>query len=84
MAHWPRFYFSSVQFTFFALIVCPPGSSGFDCLNKCNTYCTGNELCNYMTGICDEGCKEGWDGPLCTTGKTKFLSVYIRSEIHYI
>lgn len=49
--------------------MCPPGSFGFDCLSKCNTYCTGNELCNYITGICDEGCKEGWDGPLCTTGK---------------
>ena len=67
--------------------MCPPGTFGFDCLNKCNTYCTGNELCNYMTGICDEGCKVGWDGPLCTTGKTNKCVKSRQSasrELHYI
>lgn len=48
---------------------CPKGYFGLDCLQKCSTYCSGNESCNRFTGVCDEGCKDGWSGPICGTSK---------------
>lgn len=32
---------------------------------KCNVYCKGNLLCNYIMGVCNEGCKGLWIGDLC-------------------
>lgn len=50
-------------------IGCSSGSFGINCIHKCNTYCAGSESCDSITGICDEGCKQGWKGPFCDKGK---------------
>lgn len=55
------------QDLFCFMTVCPKGYFGPDCLHKCSTYCSGNESCNRFTGVCDEGCKDGWSGPICGT-----------------
>lgn len=74
----PRIYF----FLTYLFAECPSGTFGLDCDNKCNLYCTGNTSCNHVTGVCIEGCKKGWKGPLCNGGniyglnkkrKTKYL-----------
>lgn len=44
---------------------CPSGFFGLDCINRCDTYCTGNESCDPVMGICNEGCKKGWSGLMC-------------------
>lgn len=44
---------------------CPSGLFGLYCTNRCDTYCTGNESCDPVTGICSEGCKKGWSGLMC-------------------
>lgn len=47
---------------------CPSGFFGLDCINRCDTYCTGNESCDPVMGICNEGCKKGWSGLMCDLG----------------
>lgn len=53
----------SIQF----LSACHLGYFGRDCLHKCSTYCSGNGSCSPITGVCDEGCKDGWSGSQCGT-----------------
>lgn len=54
---------------------CPSGSFGLGCSYKCNAYCMGNESCDPVTGICYNGCKEGWSGLKCGVGKSILVSV---------
>lgn len=44
---------------------CPPGFFGLDCINRCDSYCSGNGSCDPVLGICTEGCKRGWNGLIC-------------------
>uniref|UniRef100_A0A8W8P043 Uncharacterized protein n=1 Tax=Magallana gigas TaxID=29159 RepID=A0A8W8P043_MAGGI len=44
---------------------CPPGFFGLDCINRCDSYCSGNESCDPVLGICTEGCKRGLSGLIC-------------------
>ena len=50
------------------LTECPSWSCGMNCLQRCDTFCSGNASCNHITGICNKGCKQGWNGPLCDKG----------------
>ncbi|KAK3758668.1 hypothetical protein RRG08_016637 [Elysia crispata] len=43
---------------------CPKGFYGNECKDKC-ANCVGNSSCNAETGICAQGCADGWDGELC-------------------
>lgn len=47
---------------------CPSGFFGLDCINRCDTYCTGDKSCDPVMGICNEGCKKGWSGLMCDLG----------------
>lgn len=46
---------------------CSPGYFGANCAAQCSTYCKGNRTCDRFTGICDEGCNDGWNGGKCGT-----------------
>uniref|UniRef100_A0A8W8NYS6 Uncharacterized protein n=1 Tax=Magallana gigas TaxID=29159 RepID=A0A8W8NYS6_MAGGI len=48
---------------------CPPGFFGLDCINRCDSYCSGNESCDPVLGICIKGCKPGWSGLMCGLDK---------------
>lgn len=56
-----------IFYRFTLLTACPHGYFGRDCLHKCSTYCSGNGSCNPFTGVCDNGCKDGWMGLKCGT-----------------
>lgn len=60
-------------------LVCLFRFFGFNCLFICSNYCEGNGICNYVIGICNEGCKEGLNGCLCGKGK-----LYYVNEIVYV
>ena len=62
------------------LTECPSWSFGMNCLQRCDTYCSGDASCNHITGICNKGCKQGWNGPLCDKGKVS-LDFFFRSRI---
>lgn len=49
-------------------IACSNGKFGINCTHTCSAFCKENTSCNYITGECDEGCQEGWSGPLCGKG----------------
>lgn len=44
------------------LAACPSGRYGIECVNRCDTYCSGNESCDPVIGLCTTGCKQGYKG----------------------
>lgn len=46
---------------------CQHGYFGSECKDTCSSYCSGNGSCNPNTGVCDNGCKDGWSDPKCRT-----------------
>lgn len=46
---------------------CPKGSYGSEC-KKCVGHCKDNKACNHSTGLCDNGCLDGWKGINCDQG----------------
>lgn len=47
---------------------CTKGSFGVNCSEECVGYCRDNNLCNHVTGLCDNGCASGWTGYMCDEG----------------
>lgn len=52
----------------YLLIECMKGSFGVNCSEECVGYCRDNNLCNYVIGLCDNGCVFGWIGYMCDEG----------------
>lgn len=50
------------------LAACPSGRFGLKCINRCDTYCSGNESCDPVTEICTKGFKQGYQGLMCGLG----------------
>lgn len=50
------------------LAACPSGRFGLKCINRCDTYYSGNESCDPVIGICTKGCKQEYKGLLCGLG----------------
>lgn len=44
---------------------CSSGSYGRNCLQNCSENCYVSNTCDKKTGVCDGGCEEGWEPPLC-------------------
>ncbi|XP_052834030.1 fucolectin-5 [Octopus bimaculoides] len=42
---------------------CPQELYGKDCINKC--HCSRGESCDQISGICKNGCEDGWRGEKC-------------------
>ena len=59
------FYNCLNQCTFYFL-ECPVGSFGQDCQEKCGK-CKSGITCNITTGVCHDGCEDGYEGEYCTT-----------------
>lgn len=48
----------------YCLDSCPVGHFGYNCINKCG-HCTEMEKCNFVDGVCTEGCETKWYGQQC-------------------
>lgn len=57
--------------------VCAFGFFGSNCHNNCSSNCQEVNSCNPVTGMCDKGCKEGWSGAMCDTGKCIIDTTYL-------
>lgn len=53
----------------FICIECLLGYFGVSCREECKGYCINNELCNYVIGMCLNGCKDGFIGIFCNNCK---------------
>lgn len=54
------FFFDVLNFCY---VECLFGLFGINCFGKCKGFC--RDLCNYISGICDNGCLDGWLGLYC-------------------
>jgi len=52
----------------FFFIDCIPGKYGADCKQTCSSNCFNNK-CDQYTGICYQGCSEGYLPPYCLQSK---------------
>ena len=48
----------------FTSSVCSPHYYGYNCNAPCG-QCSGDGVCNNVTGDCPRGCKLHWSGPKC-------------------
>ncbi|XP_062571491.1 uncharacterized protein LOC134233533 [Saccostrea cucullata] len=48
---------------------CPIGHFGYNCEESCNINCRVRGRCNRVTGLCQGGCKDGWEGSRCDKSK---------------
>lgn len=55
---------------------CPSGYYGLNCAEKCVGQCSDNYPCNHTTGLCDNGCADGWTGGNCTDGCSENLNIF--------
>lgn len=47
------------------LAACEFGYYGIGCRQKCSAFCETSFDCNTVTGQCNGGCMDGWEGPKC-------------------
>ena len=45
---------------------CMNGSFGKNCMEKCGSNCIS---CNAVDGVCEFGCRPGWEGTFCEQSK---------------
>lgn len=57
-----------IEYTIFLSKACPGGHYGLSCAEKCVGQCKDQDHCNHTTGVCDNGCADGWTGGNCTDG----------------
>lgn len=69
------------MFTQFLNAACPEGSYGLEC-DECVGHCKDNKPCNHSTGLCDNGCFDGWKGMKCDEGIYLFYFFLYFKEIN--
>lgn len=57
------------------ITVCPNGNfiSNKSCVD-CPGHCKDGEHCNKLTGMCDNGCANHWNGTFCDSMYQYFIS----------
>lgn len=63
---WDTAHFS---FNYLSHLVCPYRYFGMDCSESCSGHCINNETCDHVSGVCTNGCQDGYTGSLCTISK---------------
>ena len=72
----PEYYTNmsySIQYLGYVLIQyffieCAFGFYGIGCLQECSSFCKISRNCHHVTGLCKDGCKNGWQGNNCFEG----------------
>lgn len=50
-------------------IGCPSHYYGLDCRQRCSGNCISDESCDHVSGVCTNGCEDGYVGTRCANGK---------------
>lgn len=57
-----------ILFTFFS-IDCELGYFGMGCKEVCSSHCLNNDPCDHVSGMCPNGCQDGYNGSNCQNSK---------------
>lgn len=60
-------------------IECSPEYFGMDCSELCSENCINKKQCHHVSGVCFNGCQDGYIGSLCTDGKKYSFFCKVRS-----
>lgn len=53
----------------FLRIGCSHGYFGMSCKEQCSEHCINNDPCDHVSGICPNGCQDGYNGSHCNKCK---------------
>lgn len=59
------------------IIECLYGFFGINCSEICNDNCKNNIICVFISGVCFNGCEDGYIGIYCNKCKIYFFYVLI-------
>lgn len=48
---------------------CVPGHFGMDCREFCSGHCESNDPCDHVSGVCPDGCQDGYMELYCNRCK---------------
>lgn len=52
------------------------------CSTGCIGHCSGNKLCDHVSGMCPEGCQDGFLGRYCNECKSQeTLSTFVLTKL---
>lgn len=51
------------------VLVCLSGYYGTDCSERCSSRCINDGACDHVSGVCSDGCKDGYTGKYCNNCK---------------
>lgn len=60
---------------YFLCLVCLSGHYGTNCSERCSGHCINIGSCDHVSGVCPDGCEDGYTGKLCNNS-TKFIHKY--------
>lgn len=65
-------------------VECPSELYGRNCFQNCSINCHMSKTCDRKTGVCDGGCVEGWQPPLCNEGTCVLFKTFTicNSDLH--
>lgn len=50
---------------YFVFTECSSGFFGINCKELCSGYCKNSGPCDHVSGVCPNGCQDGYDGTFC-------------------
>lgn len=55
---------------------CESGFYGLNCTDLCSSHCENNDPCDHISGVCPNGCQDGYIGARCNNSKNLDSFVY--------
>ena len=69
---------SYISVCLFHIKGCSNNTYGLHCTLTCGN-CSNGQQCHHVTGICPQGCVQGYDGDTCDTSNSFFLLFEVRN-----
>lgn len=60
---------------------CNDGHFGLNCRGLCSGHCESNDPCDHVSGVCSDGCQDGYMDAFCNSCK-KLTSLFVKLKIY--
>lgn len=60
---------------------CERNFFGLDCRELCSGHCNNNDQCDHISGVCPDGCQDGYMDKYCKSRK-KPTSLFLKDNLH--